>query len=366
MSVPYLGRPFMRMPTLNPGDRASNGYQGRECRGRREERFSLMAVRRSSFLWFLFTLGAVFFAPSAGAQYFRTTDYWKTHRNEISVGLGASNFLGELGGRDQVGTSFIWDLELSQTRPAFALAHRYYIRERFSFRTQLAYGVMAGNDNLTNEVARARRNLNFRSDLFEAAVLLEVHPFLEELGHLYDIRGVKGQKSSRIGLYVFAGVGGCYFNPKGKFNNAWVELKPLRTEGQGLEGGPEEYSNFSLVIPMGLGIRKQLSKVLSVGLELQYTKTFTDYIDDVSDVYYDNDAIAEANGGIGSPSGEAAAFLADPQPEGLRYGPGEQRGDPDDLDAYLFIRAQVHYKLYKYKSRSKKYRTRLRRQKIVF
>jgi hypothetical protein len=91
---------------------------------------------------------------------------------------------------------------------------------------------------------------------------------------------VKGQKSSRIGLYLFGGVGGFYFNPKAKFNNAWVELKPLRTEGQGLEGGPDEYSNFSLCIPMGIGIRKQLSKVLSVGLEMQYTKTFTDYIDD--------------------------------------------------------------------------------------
>ncbi|MBK6626509.1 MAG: hypothetical protein IPJ87_16250 [Flavobacteriales bacterium] len=308
---------------------------------------------------------AVLCVPSS-AQYFRTTDYWKTHRNEITIGLGASNFLGELGGRDQIGSSFIWDLEVSQTRPGFSLGWRYYLRERLSLRTQLAYGVLAGNDNLTEEPARKRRNLSFRSDVYELALMLEIHPFLEELGHLYDIRGVKGSKSSRIGLYGFVGVGGFYFNPKTKFNNAWVDLKPLRTEGQGMEGGPEEYSNFSLCIPMGIGIRKQLSKVLSVGLEMQYTKTFTDYIDDVSGNYYDNDLIAEANGGIGSESGELAAFLADPQPEAVRYSEGEQRGDPDDLDAYLFLRAQVHYKLYKYKTRSKKYRTRLRRQKIVF
>lgn len=295
----------------------------------------------------------------AHGQYFRTADYWKTHRNEISIGLGASNFLGELGGRDQIGTSFIWDLEISQTRPAFSFAHRYYLRERLSLRTQLAYGVMAGNDNLTNEFARNTRNLSFRSDLFEGALLLEVHPFLEELGHMYDLRGVKGTRSSRVGLYGFVGIGACYFNPKTKFNNAWVALRPLGTEGQGLEGGPEPYSNFSLVIPMGVGIRKQMSKVLSLGLELQYTKTFTDYIDDVSGVYFDNDAIRDANGPI-------AAFLADPNRTGNKYGAGEQRGDPDDKDAYLFLRAHVHYKLYKYKTRSKKYRTRLRRQKIVF
>jgi hypothetical protein len=45
---------------------------------------------------------------------------------------------------------------------------------------------------------------------------------------------------------------------------------------------------------------------------------------------------------------------------------GQQRGDPTDLDAYLFLKAQVHYKLYRYRSGSKKYRARIRRQKIVF
>ena len=43
-----------------------------------------------------------------------------------------------------------------------------------------------------------------------------------------------------------------------------------------------------------------------------------------------------------------------------------QRGDSSDYDAYLFLKFQIHYKLYKYRSSSKKYRTRIRRQKIVF
>ena len=45
---------------------------------------------------------------------------------------------------------------------------------------------------------------------------------------------------------------------------------------------------------------------------------------------------------------------------------GQQRGDSKDLDAYLFMTVNVHYKLYKYRSGSKKYRARIRRQKIVF
>jgi hypothetical protein len=164
-------------------------------------------------------------------------------------------------------------------------------------------------------------------------------------------------------LYFFGGVGAFNFNPKAQLNNAWVELQPLGTEGQGLEGGPEPYSLTQICIPMGLGLRKALNKQWSVGLELQYTKTFTDYIDDVSTNYFDNDAIADRSGAQG-------AFLADPSVYDARFpefgSAGQQRGDPDDLDAYLFLKAQLHYKIVKYRSGSKKYRSRIRRQKIIF
>ena len=298
---------------------------------------------------------------TAEAQYFRNSNYWKTHRKELSFGFGISNFLGELGGRNQIGSPFIWDLELSQTKPAASIAYRYFTFEKQSVRTTIAYGVLAGNDNLTTETFRHNRNLAFRTDLFELSVVYELHFYREQLGHVYDLRGVVGEKSSRIGLYIFGGVGGFYFNPKAPVGNGYVSLKPLGTEGQGLPGGPEEYSNYQLCIPMGVGIRKAFSKQWSGGLELQYTKTFTDYIDDVSGVYYDNEAIEESRGPL-------ASYLADPS-LGEVYGQttdGQQRGDSKDLDAYLFLKFQMHYKMFKYRQGGKKYRTRIRRQKIVF
>ena len=303
------------------------------------------------------------------AQYFRQSSYWKTHRNELSFGFGISNFLGELGGRNQIGAPFVWDLEFSQTRPAASFSYRYHVARNMALRMGLTYGVLAGNDNLTTEAFRNFRNLSFKSDVYELQLVYELHLYREELGHVYDLRGVKGTKSSRVGLYFFAGVGAFYFNPMAQLNNTWVELKPLGTEGQGLEGGAEEYELTQICIPMGVGLRKALNKQWSIGLELQYTKTFTDYIDDVSTNYYDNELLLAARG-------PEAAFLADPSPDGgirLTFppdydptGPGTQRGDPDDLDAYLFLKAQLHYKITKYRSGSKKYRSRIRRQKIVF
>ena len=304
---------------------------------------------------------------NVSAQYFRQSSYWKTHREEVEFGFGIANFLGELGGRNQIGSPFVWDLELSQTRPAASLAYRYYLARKMALRLRATYGVLAGNDNLTSEPFRQNRNLNFKSDVVELSLVFEVHLYREELGHIYDLRGVKGTKSSRVGLYFFGGIGGFYFDPRAQFNNAWVRLQPLGTEGQGLEGGAKEYKNIQLCIPMGVGLRRAMTKQWSAGIEMQYTKTFTDYIDDVSTSYYDNNAIRAANGDV-------AAYLADPSlGVGALYdaglnptATGEQRGDDTDLDAYLFLKFTADWKLYKYKSGSKKYRARIRRQKIVF
>ncbi len=317
--------------------------------------------KTSTLKAFVLCIAGCLLAAPLSAQYFRQSSYWKTARKEVTFGFGISNFLGELGGRNQIGSPFVWDLELSQTRPAVSISYRYYVAQKQAFRLGLTYGVLAGNDNLTEEPFRNNRNLNFKSDIVELQLVYEFHLYREELGHVYDLRGVKGTKSSRVGLYFFAGVGGMYFDPRTQFNNAWVRLKPLGTEGQGLEGGAEEYSNFGVNIPMGVGVRRAFSKNWSVGFELQYTKTFTDYMDDVSGVYYDNDAILSAYG-------PEAAFLADPSLNKIpgQTADGQQRGDPDDLDAYLFFKFHAHYKIHKYRSGSKKYRARIRRQKIVF
>jgi len=310
---------------------------------------------------------ACLLAGEAGAQYFRQSSYWKTHRTEIEFGFGISNFLGELGGRNQIGSPFVWDLEFSQTRPAASLAYRYYLARQQALRLRFTYGILAGNDNLTTEPFRQNRNLSFKSDVFELSLVYELHLYREELGHIYDLRGVKGTKSSRVGLYLFGGVGGFYFDPRAQYNNAWVRLKPMRTEGQGLPGGPDEYKNVQVCIPLGFGIRRAFTKNWSGGLELQYTKTFTDYVDDVSTSYYYGPDPLDAQD-VNVPQDDVAGFLADPS-LGLMPGQtarGQQRGDEKDLDAYLFLKFTADWKIYKYKSGSKKYRARIRRAKIVF
>ena len=90
-------------------------------------------------------------------------------------------------------------------------------------------------------------------------------------------------------------------------------------------------------MPLGLGYRFALSKVWRMGFEFTYTKTFSDYIDDVSNVYYDQAS-------LGAQLGPQAAYFSNPAYENVEwFGTGNQRGDDGEFDAYLYFNV-VFYK----------------------
>jgi hypothetical protein len=281
----------------------------------------------------------------------------KKPRKEYVFAIGAANFLGELGGANQVGTNFVKDLEFSTTRPSVAIGMRYKTSKRFGVKGGLYYQLVSGSDKLTKEPFRNNRNLSFRSHIFELSAQAEFYLTKEQQGHRYKIKNAKGMKNYDYQAYIFLGIGGFFYNPQAKYEGAWVNLQPLSTEGQGLPGGPKKYKRVSLCIPYGIGAKYNLNKDWSVGLEIGIRKTFTDYIDDVSTVYYDNALLRDEKGTM-------AGELADPSLSNypVELGPsnaqqtaaGQQRGDPKDKDAYMFVNITVSYKVpYKKRTRSK-------------
>ena len=92
------------------------------------------------------------------------------------------------------------------------------------------------------------------------------------------------------------------------FNNNIVgtgnkyKLRPLHTEGQGMPGGPDgfsdgtTYSIFATCIPMGFGIKKAFNGTGGIKIEAGYRFTNTDYLDDVSNKYYDQNLLAAQYG----------------------------------------------------------------------
>lgn len=265
---------------------------------------------------------------------------WKAYRYEFSFGIGASNFLGELGGANQVGTNGFKDLELSLTRPSFTAGLRYKITPFLALHSHLTYGHIKGDDALTEEFFRNNRNLNFKSDIYEFNVNLEASLLSQREGGIYRLRGVRRTTGFEASAYVFAGIGVFYFNPKGELNGRWYALQPLGTEGQGISPARQKYNRVQMCIPVGFGGRYYFNRRWGLGLEFGVRKTFTDYIDDVSKTYYDNEAIAQKYGEIAAALADKSLGLSEAQTL-----EGQQRGDPRDNDAYMFAFISLHYKL---------------------
>lgn len=264
---------------------------------------------------------------------------WKRQRYELSVGAGISNFLGELGGANQIGTNYFKDLEWSLTRMAVAAGLRYKLSNYFALTTHLTYGRITGDDKLTQEYFRNYRNLSFSSDIYELNVNFEGAFQQEQIGHRYRLRKVRGARGYELYTYAFVGVGVFHFDPKTVYQGQTLRLQPLGTEGQGLLPSRKKYSLFQFVIPIGVGFKYTIDNTWGVGLEIGIRKTFTDYLDDVSTTYFDFENYPDAN--------PLSAALSDRsnQSEPHITAAQSQRGDPRDKDTYMFAIFSVNYKL---------------------
>lgn len=305
----------------------------------------------------LLAAGFTYGQLGGGHTNFNTQRNWSLNKKEIMFGGGATQFLGDLGGRDRIGKDYsLADLDLPSTSWNGMVGYRYRFHPYWATSSILNVGMLRGDDALTNEVIRESRNLHFRSILVQFQQRIEcILVANEKFGARYRIPGMKGMKNRNGQIYLFTGAGVSYFNPKAKYNGAWTALRPLNTEGQGLAEGPDAYLPVTVTIPFGIGLRTGIGRMWRLGIEATYMKTFSDYIDDVSTVYYDPSELA-------SQVSPEAAYLSNPSVENSTwFAAGQQRGDKQK-DAYFFLNIvftrNITYKDYSKKSKATKWRGR--------
>ena len=278
----------------------------------------------------------LFFA-SADAQ------MWRRDRKEFVFAIGATNFLGDLGGTARIGSGpfNIRDFNWPATRPVGSVGYRYRLTKESCVKGSLAFGYIRGDDQFSKNVIRYNRNINFRAPVVELSGQYEFLTSRIREGHKYNLRGVRGWRHINVESYIFAGFGVAFVNPQGQHpNGSWYNLRPLSTEGQGLVATRKPYSRIHVVIPVGVGFKYALNREWSLGFEYGIRKTFSDYLDDTSTTYFDNNEILKEKG-------EIAAYFADPS-RGLietQTLAGEQRGDPTDKDSYMFATLTLYYKI---------------------
>ena len=265
---------------------------------------------------------------------------------EVGLGLGPMFFLGDLGGTAGIGRDFLKDLDFPLTTLSKSIYANVYPSEWIGFRIALNHGVLKGDDAQAPnkggaEEDRLHRNLSFKSSVLEAYLAAEIYPtvFFEQ----YD--GLE----KKFRPYGLIGIGGYKYNPKAKLDGQWVELHPLRLEGQGMSEYPDrkEYSLLQLEIPMGFGFKYYLKENMYVGMEVLHRQLFTDYVDDVSTNYVDPDVFA--NYLSAADAAKARRLYYRGTYASAVSNPGNiqtfMRGDPTDQDAFFSTILRIGWRL---------------------
>ena len=287
--------------------------------------------------------------PRSSAQY-----AW-----DFGVHIGAANYLGEMGGKDEPRRDFVWDMKLSQTRWAVGGFARRKINRLVSVNTGLMFLRLQGADDLSTYGPRVGRNLNFKNDVVEWYLRPEFTIFQDN-----DLGG-RGRYKTDFRLFGYVGLGVYYSNPKGRINGEgdYYALRPLTTE-------LVDYSKIGVSVPAGIGFHFTKKRRHRFGWDLGWRTTFSDYIDDASSVYADPNALP------GGATGTAAQLANQSQTEGEWVADGMQlphpnnygyyvqnngtvveniRGDPTHNDSYLTMTFTYSYVL---KGQSNFYRQR--------
>jgi hypothetical protein len=233
--------------------------------------------------------------------------------NELGFFFGGSYYTGELNPAGHFN---------SMTRPALGLVYRHNFNMRLAVAGSALFGSVQGIDARATSAEQQKRNLSFRSRMYELAGRVEFN-FIE-----YQI----GNDKHQFTPFMFLGAAVFNFNPRASIGGNWVALQPLKTEGQ-----TKGYMRTQFSIPFGAGFRANLAKRIGLVAEWGLRKTFTDYIDDVSTVYADP-ATLFANGG-------SMAVLLGDRSTTATDNIGRQRGNPRTKDWYAYAGLTLTFQL---------------------
>ena len=254
---------------------------------------------------------------------------------DIGVSLGASGYLGEIGGTGYESKGFVGDLILKQTNISAGGFIRYKINPRLALNSSLDYTRIGADDANSLSGPRYWRNLRFTNNIFEISSKFELILF-----QISDLGGA-GTYKTNMDVFAHAGISFFYHNPKGSKNGySWVNLRPLKTEGF-------SYKSIAFATPIGGGINITYNRYTRFGLVLNYRQTFTDYLDDISTVFADpNNLSADA--------AELSNQYIGPEELSINFMPGEKRGNSKDKD--VFFTLSLTYSKY-FMGRNSRYRT---------
>jgi Domain of unknown function (DUF6089) len=243
---------------------------------------------------FFYLFVFVFFASSVFSQ-----------TMEIGIYGGGCYYLGDLN----PGKHFL------HTQISYGILARYNIDTRWTVKISAYRGNVRGNSQSSSLLPD--NNLSFNSPVTDFSAVAEFN-FLSYF---------TGSRKDFISPYIYTGISAFLYDPSA----FGFSLRSLGTEGQNIGyEGRKPYGTASISIPFGLGVKISVTRNLGMTFFWEMHKTFTDYLDDVSQTYY-----------LDSHSNITGIYLSDPS---LNHQAGMERGNPKNQDWYSFSGLTLTYK----------------------
>jgi len=195
-----------------------------------------------------------------GSAFFVATPVLAQHTSELGLGVGATNYKGEVSPQ----------LQWQNSRPALTVFYRRDVSVPVTLRASLTAGFLRATDANVKGVngdvppLQQYRQLSLKGGLVEAAGVVEYN-FL-------DYHQRRDQHRVHLSPYLFAGLGLYYVNTTVHTAN---EALKADFDRQGAKVG--------LAIPAGAGLKVALNEYFNLGLEMGVRKTFTDQLDHTGD-----------------------------------------------------------------------------------
>lgn len=261
--------------------------------------------------------------------YYNNNYYDKDVIWEVGASAGLMIGVTDVGSKK----GFMPNFKSAKTNAGFYVGAMY--QNIAGARLELTYGNIAGADSLGG--VHDWRNLSYKTSIRQIALIGEFHPLMLKY---YD-------ELPKFSPYVAAGLGLLSFNPQALLNGRWIDLQPLRTEGQGfpeteaLRADTRPYKLYTSSIIGGIGVKYDASQLLTVRAELLYNKTFSDYLDDASTFYVDP-AWFDAN--LSATNAALARQLYDRSGEKFPTqinGVGAQRASSKSKDGFVTLNIKV-------------------------
>ena len=243
-----------------------------------------------------------------------------SHRGEYGLSVGLGQYFGDLNPNANI------------THPNFA-AGFFYLRQLNNYvgiKVNADYTFLGYKDAYSTNTVQRVRNLSFNTDVYELSVT----------GNFNFFKFFPLIPQFRFTPYLSAGLGAVYYNPYTYLDGQQYYLNSLKTEGE-----PSPYSLVSWVVPIGFGVKYNVTDRINIFSELNYRFTGTGYLDDVNGNYADASSfdptsaayqlqdrstvfVSKKNGGLSAPIGIA----------------GRQRGNGRN-DSYATFQVGISFNL---------------------